>query len=149
MLQLQHRWGEYEAACVITCACRESRKWVEMTTLHWYKDTSAKLNTAATLLDEGPIREAMANLVKVVRESNAYGIPLRVAESNTISDSGRRNVSDVFASALWAIDASFETAAAGSVGINFHQGSGQNLYSAFVPTRRPGPPTPRVRRRGR
>jgi hypothetical protein len=51
---------------------------------------------------------------------------------NTISNSGRRNVSDVFAAALWTLDASLEVAQAGSVGVNLHQGSGQNLYTAII-----------------
>jgi hypothetical protein len=62
----------------------------------------------------------------------SFGKPLRVAEMNTISNSGRENVSDVFSSALWTLDASLEVAAAGAVGVNFHQGAGQNLYSALI-----------------
>lgn len=61
-----------------------------------------------------------------------YGKPLRVAEMNTISNSGRAGVSDVMAAALWTVDASFEVAQAGGVGVNFHQGSGQNLYAAVI-----------------
>jgi hypothetical protein len=55
-----------------------------------------------------------------------------VAESNSISNSGRPGVSDVFAAALWTLDGSFEVAQAGAVGINFHQGAGQNLYAAII-----------------
>jgi hypothetical protein len=51
---------------------------------------------------------------------------------NTISNSGRNNVSNVFAAALWTLDGSLEVAAAGSVGVNLHQGAGQNLYTAIV-----------------
>lgn len=51
---------------------------------------------------------------------------------NTISNSGREGVSDVMAAALWTIDASFEVAAAGGIGVNLHQGSGQNLYAAVI-----------------
>lgn len=57
---------------------------------------------------------------------------MRVAEMNTISNSGKRGVSDVFAAALWTLDASFEVADAGGVGVNFHQGAGQNLYAAII-----------------
>ena len=62
----------------------------------------------------------------------SFGKPPRVAEMNSISNSGRENVSDVFSSALWTLDASLEVAAAGAVGVNFHQGAGQNLYSALI-----------------
>jgi hypothetical protein len=61
-----------------------------------------------------------------------HGKPLRVAEMNTISNSGRDGVSNVFAAALWTLDASLEVAAAGGVGVNFHQGAGQNLYAAII-----------------
>jgi hypothetical protein len=61
-----------------------------------------------------------------------YGKPLRVAEMNTISNSGREGVSNVFAAALWTLDASLEVAAAGGIGVNFHQGAGQNLYAAII-----------------
>lgn len=62
----------------------------------------------------------------------SYGKPLRVAEMNSISNSGRRGVSDAFAAALWTLDGSFEVAQAGGVGVNFHQGAGQNLYAAII-----------------
>lgn len=61
-----------------------------------------------------------------------YGKPLRVAEMNTISNSGRAGVSDVMAAALWTVDASFEVAQAGGIGVNLHQGAGQNLYAAII-----------------
>jgi hypothetical protein len=51
---------------------------------------------------------------------------------NTISNSGGNGTSNVFASALWTLDASLEVAAAGAVGVNFHQGAGQNLYAAII-----------------
>ena len=51
---------------------------------------------------------------------------------NTISNSGRTGVSNVFSAALWTLDACFEVAQAGSTGVNFHQGAGQNLYSAVI-----------------
>ena len=59
--------------------------------------------------------------------SKQTGKPRRVAEMNSISNSGREGVSNVFASALWTLDASFEVAATGAVGVNLHQGAGQNL----------------------
>lgn len=33
------------------------------------------------------------------------------------------------AAALWTLDGAFEVAAAGAVGVNLHQGAGQNLYT--------------------
>lgn len=103
-----------------------------MTTLHWYKATKETYNTPTTLLEEAPIRREMDNLRALVQTSQSYGIPLRVAEMNTISNSGRVGVSNVFAAALWTLDGCFEVAATGAVGVNLHQGSGQNLYTAIV-----------------
>jgi hypothetical protein len=40
---------------------------------------------------------------------------------NTISNSGREGVSNVFAAALWTLDGCFEVVAAGAVGVNLHQ----------------------------
>ncbi|KIY91271.1 hypothetical protein MNEG_16693 [Monoraphidium neglectum] len=42
-------------------------KWVDMTTVHWYKATKETYNTATTLLDESPIRKEMANLKELVK----------------------------------------------------------------------------------
>lgn len=41
-----------------------------------------------TLLDDAPIRKEMANLKELVRVSRTYNKPLRVAEMNSISNSG-------------------------------------------------------------
>jgi len=56
-----------------------------------------------------------------------YGKPLRIAEANSISNSGRDGVSNVFASALWALDMSMETATAGESDPKCH------LVSALPP----------------
>jgi hypothetical protein len=45
---------------------------------------------------------------------------LRVAEINSISNSGLKGVSDTMAGALWSLDATLEVAAAGATGVNFH-----------------------------
>ncbi|KAI8467768.1 MAG: hypothetical protein J3K34DRAFT_480182 [Monoraphidium minutum] len=107
-------------------------KYVGLVTVHWYKATMETPNTAVTLLDDAPMRKEMANLKTLVGVAQKYGKPLRVAEMNSISNSGRDGVSNVFASALWTLDAAFEVAATGAVGINLHQGAGQNLYSALI-----------------
>jgi len=107
-------------------------RWVDLATVHWYKATSEQGGTAESLLDEGPVREEMANLRELVRVAGKHGKPLRVAEANTISNSGKDGVSNVFAAALWTLDAALEVAAAGGSGVNFHQGAGQNLYTAIL-----------------
>ena len=41
-----------------------------MSTVHWYKATSETYNTAASLLEEEPIRREAANLKELVKVSN-------------------------------------------------------------------------------
>jgi hypothetical protein len=54
---------------------------------------------------------------------------VRVSEINSVPGGGRGGVSNVFAAALWTAQISFEFAAAGAVGLNFHWGNG-GLFSA-------------------
>eukprot|EP00878_Enallax_costatus_P009834 GHUV01010268.1.p1 GENE.GHUV01010268.1~~GHUV01010268.1.p1 ORF type:complete len:631 (+),score=180.97 GHUV01010268.1:56-1948(+) len=110
----------------------QTGSFVNLTTLHWYKATKESYNTPTTLLEEAPIRQEMNNLRALVQTSQGFGIPLRIAEMNTVSNSGRVGVSNVFAAALWTLDGCFEVAATGAVGVNLHQGSGQNLYTAIL-----------------
>jgi hypothetical protein len=70
---------------------------VSVVTVHWYKATKETSTTPASLLDEGPVRVEMDNLRQLVQVANSFGKPLRVAEMNTISNSGRLGVSNVFA----------------------------------------------------
>lgn len=70
--------------------------------MHWYKAQKEAPNTPASLLDEAPIRTEMDNLRQLVQVANSFGKPLRVAEMNTISNSGLLGVSNVFAGGLVA-----------------------------------------------
>ncbi len=50
------------------------------------------------------------------------GLPYRLEEANSFYDGGAFDVSDTFASALWALDYQWWWAAHGASGINFHTG---------------------------
>jgi hypothetical protein len=50
--------------------CRTNGRWVEMTSVHWYKATAEMNVTAAQLLEEEPIRKEMENLKVIVGVSN-------------------------------------------------------------------------------
>lgn len=50
------------------------------------------------------------------------GLPYRLEEANSFYDGGAKDVSDTFASALWALDYLWWWAAHGANGINFHTG---------------------------
>jgi diaminopimelate decarboxylase len=70
---VQKRDTKADELCVLACVwvfCRTNAKWVEMTSVHWYKATAEKDNTPATLLDEDQIRSEMENFKKIVEVSN-------------------------------------------------------------------------------
>jgi hypothetical protein len=46
--------------------CRPNWRWLNLTTLHWYKATREKGDTVQTLLDEYPLRSEMTNLKQLV-----------------------------------------------------------------------------------
>lgn len=75
---------------------------------------------------------AVPLLLLLLLPPNRYGKDLRVAEMNTISNSGREGLSDNLAAALWTLDGAFEVANTGAVGINLHWGSGLTLYAALL-----------------
>ncbi len=58
-------------------------------------------------------------------------LPYRISECNNIYSGGRAGVSDVFASALWALDFMWTVAENNGQGINFH-GSTGGAYSPIV-----------------
>jgi hypothetical protein len=51
-------------------------------------------------------------------------LPYRVSECNSIFDGGKAGVSNVFASALWALNFMWQVAEGNGQGINFHGGNG-------------------------
>jgi hypothetical protein len=63
--------------------------------------------------------------------SHAHRASLRIDEMNTVSCGGAPGVSDVFASALWSVDALFEMARVGVDGVNIHTFPGAT-YQLFT-----------------
>jgi hypothetical protein len=59
-------------------------------------------------------------LAPYVSTAHAHGIPFRLDELNSAACSGRRGVSDTFASSLWVLDTLFNLAQVGVDGINLH-----------------------------
>jgi hypothetical protein len=69
--------------------------------------------------------------------AHARRVALRVDELNSVSCGGAPGVSNVFASALWALDATFQMARVGVDGVNFHTFPGAR-YELFNFHRRHG-----------
>jgi Glycosyl hydrolase family 79 C-terminal beta domain len=66
-----------------------------------------------------------------VTVAHARGLQFRIDEMNSVSDSGRRGISDTFASALWVLDTLFDLASVGVDGVNLHSlpGAAYQLFS--------------------
>lgn len=61
--------------------------------------------------------------------ASKYHLPFRISECNSVFGGGKRGVSDVFASALWALDFMWEAADYKAQGVNFHGGGSFFVYS--------------------
>jgi Glycosyl hydrolase family 79 C-terminal beta domain len=96
---------------------------VRLATVHAYPlkhCTRSKIVTTAQLLSEQSSRGLAETVAPYVAVAAAHHDPLRVDEMNGISCGGTRGVSDTFASALWVLDALFEMARTGVIGVNVH-----------------------------
>lgn len=91
--------------------------------------------TIERLLKPNPRLETEFDGMK--RTVNDYGLPFRLAETNSCYSGGKPGVSDTFASALWGAELMYELAAAGGMGINFH-GGGYGWYTPIAGTRETG-----------
>ncbi len=61
--------------------------------------------------------------------SSKHHLPFRVSECNNVFGGGKNGVSNVFASALWALDFMWEVAEYKGQGVNFHGGGRRFFYS--------------------
>jgi glycosyl hydrolase family 79 len=76
-----------------------------------------------------------AGVAPLVAVAHARRLAFRLDELNSAACSGRRGVSDTFASALWALDTLFNMAAVGVDGVNIHSLPGA-AYEPFTFSRR-------------
>jgi hypothetical protein len=111
-------------------------------TSHYYGmgPASNPAMTAERLLrKETPELDQQIELVNQARKLGG-GVAYRMDEGNSCFGGGRKDVSDAYASALWAADYLLRAAAAGFAGVNFH-GGGQGVYTPIesTDTSRPRP----------
>lgn len=76
--------------------------------------------TIGNLLSESASRGLADSLARDVAIAHAHGIPVRNDEMNSVSCGNGYGVANVFASALWSLDALFEMARVGLDGVNIH-----------------------------
>lgn len=110
-----------------------------LTTRHHYPLTAAKTTTPENpryatienLLSQKTAAASMKLLTQHELASEQANIPFRIGETGSASVGGKNGVSDVFASALWAVDYMFSTAERGIEGVNFHGYFSCHGYTAF------------------
>jgi hypothetical protein len=76
--------------------------------------------TIAHLLTPFPPSRLAGALARYAALAHARGVPIRIDEMNSVTCGGQNGVSDVFASALWSLNALFEAASDGVDGVNLH-----------------------------
>jgi hypothetical protein len=119
-----------------------STSW--LTSFAYHRSNNVKLLDAHYYL-EGPASSAAikywdllatnyylsAYLSSINVESSKYGLPYRITECNNIYGGGKAGASDVFASALWALNFMWAVAENKGQGVNFHDGHGL-IYSPIT-----------------
>ena len=100
---------------------------ISLVTLHRYPLWGCFNQTAAdtyptlgNLLSESSSGGLAESLAPFVATAHAHGLKLRNDEMNSVSCGNAAGVSDVFGSALWALDALFQMARVGVDGVNIH-----------------------------
>ena len=100
---------------------------VQFLDAHYYRAGPSRLRsiTYDTLLSWDPALSTY--LTTFYNSGRPYNLPYRITECNSIWDYGKPGVSDVFASALWALDFMYMVLEFKGQGVNFH--AGQGFYS--------------------
>lgn len=109
---------------------RRTRGDAVLLTSHYYGmgPASNPAMTAERLLRKATSElDAQIAAVAAARHA-AGGTPYRMDEGNSCFGGGRKDVSDAYASALWAADYALRAACAGFAGVNFH-GGGIGVYT--------------------
>ena len=100
---------------------------ISLVTLHRYplwgcfnQPSADTYPTIANLLSESASGGLAESLARSVATAHAHKLKLRNDEMNSVSCGSGAGVSDVFGSALWALDALFQMARVGVDGVNIH-----------------------------
>ena len=104
---------------------------------HYYAEgppTDPSMTIERLLRPSPQLQRELEGMQKTVQE---YGLPFRLAETNSCYRGGKQGVSDTFASALWGADLMYQLASAGGMGINFH-GGGYGWYTPIAGTQPDG-----------
>jgi hypothetical protein len=96
---------------------------VLLLTHHYYRGSGSDVaSTIEKLLSPDPRLLSVLDALAAAATTNKIRDGFRLGETASFSSHGAPGVSDAFASALWAIDFSFDNVSKGSSGVNFHGG---------------------------
>ncbi len=116
----------------------DSDPWLSMVTVHSYwlnkcarSPSQPGYPTIPHLLTPSPPSRVTGSLGQYAALAHAHKLPIRIDEMNSVTCGGEHGISDVFASALWALNALFEAAGYGVDGVNIHTfpGTANHLFS--------------------
>ncbi len=115
----------------VTSFADVENKNVKLIDGHYYRTgpSSDPSITYQTIL--APATQLPAYLQTLNKASLKYNLPYRISECNSVYKGGKAGVSDVFASALWALDFMWIVAENNGQGVNFHGANG-GAYSPFI-----------------
>ena len=97
---------------------------------HYYRIGDTTPATLSLLLS-APDTTLVTKLATVKGAADKAGVPYRLTETSSVTSGGAVGVSDVYGSALWALDHLLTSAVAGASGVHFHGGSAAN-YTPFT-----------------
>jgi hypothetical protein len=100
--------------------------------MHYYRANGALASSTISEMISYPDTTLNALLAQLKSAAQAAGVPYRMAETNSFYGDGAPNVSDAFASALWAIDEMFTVAQYNGVGVNYHGGGDGNSFTPIA-----------------
>ena len=107
-------------------------KSVVLLSAHYYRGNGQSASSTIQELISYPDTNLEAYLGALEPAAAAAGVPFRLAETNSFYNGGAPNISDAYASALWAIDHLFTIALGGGVGANFHGGGDSTGYTPIA-----------------
>lgn len=89
---------------------------------HRYPDTNNATTSVRALLSDACAAGAADTVAPFARAAQATHTPFLIGEGNSVNGGGLPNISDTWASALWATDVMFNVAAVGARRWNWHGG---------------------------
>jgi PKD repeat protein len=125
-------WASMSSLSNLPAFLAQEKSNLSIVSQHYYAGTQCNgaTNPPDYLLQDSAATKGATAVASNVPLAHADDLPFRMGEMNSISCGGETGVSDIFASALWSIDAMFEFASVGVDGVNFHNGNG-GAYSLF------------------